>query len=139
MEETSRDVPPSARYSTLYSWKRRISLRSACRNAAENGLTNCRFLAGDVLAVLDQIGTPPDALILDPPRAGVHHKALRKLLSYGVPWIVYVSCKPESLADELPAITHAGYQLQKAVCVDMFPWTGNIETVVMLKKQPIGG
>ena len=110
------------------------AVEAARENADRNGLTNCEFIAGDVLRVLDSLTEPPDVMVLDPPREGIHPKALPKLLSYGVEHFVYVSCKPESLARDIGPITEAGYKPVKAVCVDMFPWTRHIETVVLFSK-----
>ncbi len=110
------------------------AVEAARRGAAANGVGNCEFLCGDVLKVLDTIEERPDVIILDPPRDGVHPKALPKILAYGVPRILYISCKPTSLARDLPAFLEAGYRCQRAVCVDMFPATANVETVVQLSK-----
>ncbi|MCR5715715.1 MAG: 23S rRNA (uracil(1939)-C(5))-methyltransferase RlmD, partial [Lachnospiraceae bacterium] len=94
------------------------AVEAAKENAAKNGLSNCRFLAGDVLKVLDEIEEKPDFILLDPPRDGVHPKALKKILAYGVEYMVYISCKPTSLARDLEAFLEAGYRVRKAVCVD---------------------
>ena len=108
------------------------AVEAARVNAALNGLNNCEFIAGDVLKVLDEITQKPDLLVLDPPRDGIHPKALPKLISYGVDRIVYVSCKPTSLVRDLEVFMEAGYKLERAVAVDMFPGTANTETVVKL-------
>lgn len=108
------------------------AVRAARENAARNHLSNCTFLAGDVLKVLDELEEMPDVIVLDPPREGVHPKALKKILEYQVSEIIYVSCKPTSLARDLPEFLAFGYRPVKAVCLDMFPWTRGIETVVRL-------
>ena len=105
---------------------------AARENAALNGLNNCEFIAGDVLKVLDELEEKPDLIILDPPRDGVHPKALGKILAYGVERIVYISCKPTSLARDLERFLEEGYRVERVVCCDMFPWTGNVETVCLL-------
>lgn len=110
------------------------AVRAARENAAMNGLTNCEFIAGDVLKVLDTIEEKPDLIILDPPRDGIHPKALPKILAYGVPYILYISCKPTSLARDIAGFAEAGYRLQKAVCVDQFPWTANVETIALFSR-----
>ena len=110
------------------------AVRAAEEGAAANGLNNCSFIAGDVLKVLDEITEKPDFIILDPPRDGIHPKALPKILRYGVDYILYISCKPTSLVRDLPAFTAAGYQVIRGVCVDQFPWTANVETVCLLSK-----
>lgn len=110
------------------------AVEAAKENAARNGLTNCRFIAGDVLKVLDELLEKPDTIILDPPRDGIHPKALPKILAYGVENIVYISCKATSLARDLPAFLEAGYQLERACCVDQFCETVHVETCVLLSK-----
>ena len=107
---------------------------AARENAALNGLTNCEFIAGDVLKVIDTIGEKPDYIVLDPPRDGIHPKALEKIIRYNVPQMVYISCKPTSLARDLEVLQARGYQVKKVQCVDMFPSTGNCETVVLLSQ-----
>lgn len=108
---------------------------AARENAKRNGINNCEFIAGDVLKVLDEIKEMPDLIILDPPRDGVHPKALPKILGYGVEQILYISCKPTSLARDLPAFLEAGYRPVRGVSVDQFPWTANVETIILFQKQ----
>ena len=108
------------------------AVEAAKVNAERNGLTNCSFLAGDVFKVLDTIEEKPDTIILDPPRDGIHPKALPRILSYGVENILYISCKPTSLARDLPSFIAAGYRPVRGVCIDQFPWTANVETVCLL-------
>ncbi len=108
----------------------------AARTCAEaNGLANCEFIAGDVLKVIDEIAEKPDFIILDPPRDGIHPKALPKILRYGVDYILYISCKPTSLARDLPAFIAEGYRPVRGICVDQFPWTANVETILLLSKK----
>lgn len=111
------------------------AVEAARENAKLNGLDNCRFIAGDVLKVLDDLTEKPDVIVLDPPRDGIHPKALPKILSYGVNRIVYVSCKATSLARDLEAFLAAGYRLEKACCVDQFCETVWIEAVALLVKE----
>ena len=110
------------------------AVEAAGENARRNRIENCEFIAGDVLKVLDSITDLPDLIILDPPRDGVHPKALPKILGYGVEQILYISCKPTSLARDIPAFTEAGYKPVRGVCVDQFPWTANVETIVLFCK-----
>ena len=110
------------------------AVEAARENAAGNGLENCEFIAGDVLKVLDSIEEKPEYIILDPPRDGIHPKALQKIIAYGVERMVYISCKPTSLARDLEALTAGGYRVEKVVCVDMFPQTASVETVCLLSK-----
>jgi len=111
------------------------AVEAAKENAAENGLSNCEFIAGDVLKVLDSIEEAPEYIILDPPRDGIHPKALQKIIAYGVENMVYISCKPTSLARDLETLTAGGYTVKKVACVDMFPGTANVETIALLSKQ----
>jgi len=108
------------------------AVEAAKKNAELNGLHNCEFIAGDVLKVLDDIEEKPDFIILDPPRDGIHPKALKKIIDYGVEKLVYISCKPTSLARDLEVFEECGYHMEKACCVDMFPGTVHVETVVLL-------
>lgn len=107
---------------------------AAKENAALNGLDNCKFIAGDVLKVLDEIEEKPDYIILDPPRDGIHPKAIGKIIEYGVENMVYISCKPTSLARDLQIFMARGYRVEKICCVDMFPNTYHVETVCLLSK-----
>ena len=104
-------------------------------NAEMNGLRNCRFVAGDVLKNLDKLTRKPDTIILDPPREGVHPKALAHILALGAERLVYVSCKPTSLARDLAVIREGGYRLVKTRIHDMFPRTYHTECVALLEKD----
>ena len=110
------------------------AVEAAKESAKRNGLTNCEFIAGDVLKVIDDIETKPDYIILDPPRDGINPKALEKIIDYGVERMVYVSCKPTSLARDLVMLYEKGYEIKKMCMVDMFPQTGHVETVCLLSK-----
>ncbi len=111
------------------------AVQAARENAALNGLTNCTFIAADVLKALDEIPQRPDFIVLDPPREGVHPKALKKIVEYGVERMIYISCKPTSLARDLDVLMAAGYRVEKWRMVDMFPGTGNVECVTLLQKN----
>lgn len=110
------------------------AVEAAKENARLNSLTNCEFIAGDVLKVIDEIEEKPDYIVLDPPRDGIHPKALEKIIRYGVPQMVYISCKPTSLARDLEVLQARGYEVKKVCCVDMFPATVHVETVCLLSK-----
>ncbi|MCM1127192.1 MAG: 23S rRNA (uracil(1939)-C(5))-methyltransferase RlmD [Lachnospiraceae bacterium] len=110
------------------------AVEAAKKNAELNGLHNCEFLAGDVLKVLDEIEEKPDMIILDPPRDGVHPKALKKIIGYGIDRMVYISCKPTSLVRDLEMFLENGYAVERAVAVDQFPWTANIEVVCLISR-----
>ena len=110
------------------------AVEAAKENAELNGLNNCEFIAGDVLKVIDDIKDKPDLIVLDPPRDGIHPKALQKIIDFGVARIVYISCKPTSLARDLVILQEQGYKVEKACAVDMFPQTVHVETVCLLSK-----
>ena len=110
------------------------AVEAAKVNAGLNGLSNCEFIAGDVLKVVGELKDKPDFIVLDPPRDGIHPKAIEKIIDFGVDRMVYVSCKPTSLARDLEILTARGYQAEKVCCVDMFPATGNCETVCLLTR-----
>ena len=107
---------------------------AARENARLNGLSNCEFIAEDVLKALDNINERPDLIVLDPPRDGIHPKALKKIIDYGVDHMVYISCKPTSLARDLEMLQACGYEVERGCCVDMFPGTVHVETVCLLSK-----
>ena len=113
------------------------AVEAAKENAALNGLDNCTFWAGDVLKVIDDLGEVPDLIVLDPPRDGVHPKALEKIIDFGVERMVYIACKPTSLARDLELLQGRGYQVERIGCVDLFPSTYHIETVVLLSKGKV--
>ena len=108
------------------------AVEKAKENAKLNGLTNCEFIAGDVLVQVDQLKETPDIIVLDPPRDGIHPKAIQKIINFGAKELLYISCKPTSLGRDLPILKEAGYRVEKVQCVDMFPQTPHIETIVKL-------
>ena len=111
------------------------AVEAAKENAELNGLHNCEFIAGDVLKVLDDVTDKPDFIVLDPPRDGIHPKALTKIINFGVDQIVYISCKPTSLARDLAVFLENGYRVVKVTTVDMFPGTVHVETLVALHRK----
>ena len=111
------------------------AVEAAKENAKLNGLDNCTFWAGDVLKVIDDLGEVPDLIVLDPPRDGVHPKALEKIIDFGVEKLVYIACKPTSLARDLEMLQGRGYKVEKIACVDLFPSTYHVETVCLLSKK----
>lgn len=113
------------------------AVEAARENAGLNGLSNCRFWAGDVLKVIDDLGETPDLIVLDPPRDGVSPKALEKIISFGVERMVYISCKPTSLARDLEMLQGRGYKVERMACVDLFPGTVHTECVVGMQRKHI--
>ncbi|MCR5092982.1 MAG: 23S rRNA (uracil(1939)-C(5))-methyltransferase RlmD [Lachnospiraceae bacterium] len=116
------------------------AVEAAKKNATDNGIENCVFFAGDVLklvddpAVTETVGRP-DLIILDPPREGIHPKALPKILDFGVSSIIYVSCKPTSLTADLEGFLQNGYRVEKICVCNQFPCSVHVETTVSLRKN----
>jgi 23S rRNA (uracil1939-C5)-methyltransferase len=112
------------------------SVACALENADLNGIANAAFFAGNVgqsLEELHQRAGPPDVVVVDPPRAGLAGKALRRLGRLAAPRLVYVSCNPTTLASDVKTLTADwGYRLERAVPVDLFPHTPHVETVSLL-------
>lgn len=113
------------------------AVEAAKVNAELNGLDNCEFIAGDVLKVVDELEDKPDFIVLDPPRDGIHPKAIQKIIDFGVEQMVYISCKPTSLARDLEVFEAAGYKVKRATAVDQFPNTVHIESIVLIQKDNI--
>ncbi|KAL7715110.1 RNA methyltransferase [Entamoeba marina] len=112
------------------------AVEAARMNSQLNKLTNCEFIAGDVLKVLDSLTeNKPELIVLDPPRVGIHPKAIGKIIDFGASRIVYVSCNPVSLVKDLTIFIQNGYVVERISLVDMFPCTSHIETVCLLTKQ----
>ena len=107
---------------------------AANENAKLNGLNNCNFIAGDVAEVIKTVKDKPDIIILDPPRSGVHPKALDYVIKFNAPQIIYVSCNPKTLVTDLKVLEAKGYEIEKTLLMDMFPNTPHVETVVKLNK-----
>ncbi len=113
------------------------AIEDARKNAARNNITNADFICGaaeNVLPELVQNGLRPDIILLDPPRKGADQAVLDAIVPAGPSRIVYVSCDPATLARDLRILTEHGYHLERVQPVDMFCWTGHVETVVLLSK-----
>lgn len=111
------------------------AVAAARENAVINGLANCEFIAGDVLKVVGELEDKPDVIVLDPPRDGIHPKALPKIIDFGVERIVYVSCKPTSLVRDLAVLRECGYEVMRGCGVDLFPFTANCEVVIEICRK----
>ena len=111
------------------------AVEAAKAAAALNGLDNCRFIAGDCFEVLDSIDDKPEVIVVDPPRVGIKTDALDKIIGYGVDQIVYVSCNPKSLADNLYYMQYYGYEVKSVKPFDNFPCTKHTECVCLLSRK----
>ena len=110
------------------------AVEAAKENAKLNGLDNCEFIAGDVAETIKKVKVKPDIIILDPPRSGVSPKALDYVIKFNAKEIIYVSCNPKTMVDNLETLLAAGYKVEKSTVKDMFPNTPHAETVVKLTK-----
>jgi 23S rRNA (uracil1939-C5)-methyltransferase len=114
------------------------AVADAIENARANGIDNTNFFAGDVrLAMrplLEKSGRP-DVVVIDPPRAGLSQKIVRRVLEAEAQRIVYVSCNPTTLAPNARQLVDAGYELKTVRPVDMFPQTPHIECVALLERS----
>ena len=108
---------------------------AARENAKANGLNNCSFIAGDVFEVLKNVEEKPDVIVVDPPRVGIQPKALDKIIAYDVPEIVYISCNPKTMADNLKYAEYYGYDCKYLKPFDNFPMTKHIESIALLTKR----
>ena len=108
-------------------------------NAARNEIANARFFAGDVRLALRELverAGRPDVVVVDPPRAGLSAKVVRRVLEAAPKRIVYVSCNPTTLAPNAAQLVEAGFALRSVQPVDMFPQTPHIECVALLERVP---
>ena len=110
------------------------AVEAARANANLNGLDNCRFIAGDVFEVLKTVEEKPDVIVVDPPRVGIKPEALDKIIGYGVDQIVYISCNPKSLVENLYYMQYYGYEVVSVKPFDNFPGTKHTECVSLLQK-----
>jgi 23S rRNA (uracil-5-)-methyltransferase RumA len=114
------------------------SVVSARENARINGIENCEFVCGDALEILESaeaLGLPaPDLITVDPPRMGLHPKALKRVIAYELPRILYVSCNPKTFAENMAVMQNAGYRLSALGVYDNFPFTKHTELVGLIEK-----
>lgn len=111
------------------------AVEAANENAKINGLAHVHFIAGDVKDVIETLEGNPELIILDPPRSGVHPKALSYVHDFGAKEIIYVSCNPKTLVIDLKVLVSEGYEIIKTKIVDLFPNTPHVETVVLLERK----
>jgi 23S rRNA (uracil1939-C5)-methyltransferase len=114
------------------------AIADAIKNARSNEIDNAHFFAGDVRLVLSQLvekAGRPDVLVVDPPRAGLSQKVVRRVIEAAPKRIVYVSCNPTTLAPNAAQLVEAGYELTKVRPVDMFPQTPHVECVAQLERR----
>ena len=111
------------------------SINAARSNTELNGISNCHYICGDVKEKLDAIPEKPDVIVVDPPRVGIHDKAVAMLCRYGIDEIVYVSCNPKTLCINLDSFRANGYEIKSIKAYDNFPMTKHVEAVTLLVKE----
>lgn len=111
------------------------SITAARDNTALNGIANCHYICGDVKEKLDEIPEKPDVIVVDPPRVGIHDKAVAMLCRYGIDEIVYVSCNPKTLCINLDSFRSNGYEIRQIKAYDNFPMTKHVECVCLMSKK----
>jgi 23S rRNA (uracil-5-)-methyltransferase RumA len=111
------------------------SVDAAKENAVLNGIDNCRFIEGDATAVLESLDERPDVLVVDPPRMGMHPKTLRRIMSYELPELLYISCNPKTFARDMAAMTGCGYALDALRAYDNFPYTRHTELAARIVRH----
>ena len=110
------------------------AVNMARENAKLNGLDNVEFIVGDVLKEVDNLKENPDLVIIDPPRDGIHPKAINKIIDFQPDTFVYVSCNPVTLVRDLKVFEESGYRVEKVKLMDMFPRTPHVECVVLMSR-----
>ena len=108
------------------------AVEMAKKNAKINGLDNVEFIAGDVLQAVDSLTIKPDLIVIDPPRDGIHPKAINKIIDFNPETFVYVSCNPVTLVRDLKIFMERGYKVVKAKCMDQFPRTPHVESIILM-------
>ncbi len=110
------------------------AVEAAKENVKKNNITNCEFIAGDVTTEVSKISENPELILLDPPRAGIHPKAMGDIISFNAKEILYISCNPKALMNDLKVLKGAGYEIRKVAGVDMFPNTTHCEIICLLSR-----
>ncbi len=115
------------------------AVKMAKENAGVNGITNCKYIAGDVFKVLKDeevfSSLNADLIIVDPPRSGISKKALDKIIDLGIDDVLYVSCNPRTFAIDYEVLNEAGYEIRSIEAVDMYPTTKHVECIVLLQRE----
>lgn len=113
------------------------AVEKARENAKLNNLENVEFIANDVLLEIDNLTQKPDILVLDPPREGIHPKAIDKIISMNAQKVVYISCNPKTQVRDLHLFVERGYYIKNVEIFDQFPRTMHVETVALLCRKDI--
>ena len=110
------------------------AVKKAKENAEINSLHNVEFRDNDVLAEINNLKDSPDIVVLDPPRAGIHHDAIHQICNMNAETIIYISCNPATQVEDLKLFIERGYKIKKIECFDQFPRTLHVEAVALLSR-----
>lgn len=111
------------------------AVESARQSAKINKVDNVEFVAGDVLEEVEKLEERPDIIVLDPPREGIHPKAIGKIIDFKPEQFLYISCSPKTMARDLKIFIESGYEVKNAIMVDQFPRTAHVETIALIQKM----
>ena len=109
------------------------SVMSARKNAARNDIANAEFICGDAFEVMRDLPAP-DMLVVDPPRMGLHPKALKRVIEFGLPALLYISCNPKTFAQNAVVLKNAGYGISVLGAYDNFPFTRHVELAALIER-----
>ena len=110
------------------------AVEDANRSAKRNGIDNAHFIASDVLEMIDTVEETCDLLVVDPPRDGIHPKAIDKLAALGAGRILYISCNPVTQVRDIEILEAKGYKVEHLEAVDQFPRTAHVETICLMSR-----
>lgn len=113
------------------------AVESARQSAKENQIENVEFISGDVLEQVDKLPIRPDIIVLDPPRDGIHPKAINKIIDFDPEKFLYISCNPKTMVRDLEVFFERGYSVDRLKVVDQFPRTSHLEAVALLSKLDV--
>ena len=113
------------------------AVESAKRSAIVNKIENVEFIAGDVLEEVEKIDIKPDIIVIDPPREGIHPKAILKIINFKPEQFLYISCNPKTMVRDLEIFMGSGYHVQNAIMIDQFPRTSHVECIALIQKKTI--
>ena len=111
------------------------AVEKAFDNAKENEIENIDFIAGDVLEKIDLVKGKYDIVVIDPPREGIHPKAIKKIIDIAPEEFVYISCNPKTQVRDLEIFIKNGYKIKKYQAFDQFPRSRHVESVVLMTRN----
>ena len=111
------------------------AVEAAKKSAEENGIENVEFIAGDVLEKVDELQVDADIIVVDPPREGIHPKAIGKIIAFRPKEFLYISCNPKTMLRDLTVFRDQGYEIVQTKMQNQFPRTSHCEMICLLKRK----